>query len=1004
MTQNDDISELELSSDDNAEGSTFGLPTGDGTSMGTALRRREKSVSSSEEEDDREGGDAGEEEAEEYLAEGPVEWADVDEAELRHTAARLCSLGRAATATEAASSSLTAEVSDSADLLGLGRIDLRSLSLVPQNEAHSRVAPAAAAPQRGIKRHGRRRRLEKASEPGDGAAAPSRLDRNKVLPTGDRFDPEQYLAVVHSETPAEDLRHGVELLKRTVAERNSQLKDLVKDNFERFIGCKTTIDEIHERIRESESGAAPGAVSTQQLAQRVSELSSDAQSVFASLLERHKQVERVYSVVGLLKRFGPLFSLPTRIRQLADAQDHEAIIGEYRRARQLVGKNKEGIWSSLMGEVDKVVEGVVDELVTKLVTPSTAPEEALEAIENLLQLREYSAPGTGGERLEDPIGTYLETQRRALLERLSECAINHSCRMTSLRERAQEQARQETRWMELQRDSVDSTGSDRRAQDEQTEAGAPPAADPTPRLSAASAALERVHSGDASKHGEPAAPLAEEGAIEVDGVVLPATQAMLVRFEGRLSAVVVRNLAELWTAFSSHHDRKGLLASSLPKKARDLSAIAKAVCSSYKDNVKQLLGDMASMGKDSLAGLALVTRRLAQARSRLEASGASPVEQCVSDVGWAAAKHFVSQLSGLLLCPSAWLVEQETFEAMPRSCFTDGDPVSPLPVALAKQLALVMRELAALVREMGSFSAAASATAQAARERHIEQQVAAAFFGSMSNACDAVRKLATRLSSGSSSESSAVSSKEHPEGEEAQRLLLLRNNVTFLREHLMPAAADSLRRLLAAMRRDRARDAAEPRGPPELSPGCEALKAARSEMRRLADELLSTYCGMKESSLADMTEAYVSGLDQGGANVLPMPSGVRATAIEIVDALASIHAEVEAVAPSQLGAVLSKLARSVFSGISQSILSSQGPRNYETALQLLTEIRYLQSGVAAPLQTGQNILDRTADAVKKSLSKHDTDTLDTLETAANTLATDAVRATRFHVISFRAVR
>lgn len=64
----------------------------------------------------------------------------------------------------------------------------------------------------------------------------------------------------------------------------------VKDNFERFISCKRTIDDIHARLRESESDASTSGVSTYQLAERVEELRDETQRTFSSLLERHQQV------------------------------------------------------------------------------------------------------------------------------------------------------------------------------------------------------------------------------------------------------------------------------------------------------------------------------------------------------------------------------------------------------------------------------------------------------------------------------------------------------------------------------------------------------------------------------------------------------------------------------------------------------------------------------------------------------------------------------------------
>jgi exocyst complex component 2 len=64
----------------------------------------------------------------------------------------------------------------------------------------------------------------------------------------------------------------------------------VKDNFERFISCKRTIDDIHSRLRESEASEPSNGVSTSQLSDRVVMLKDETQRSFSSLLERHQQV------------------------------------------------------------------------------------------------------------------------------------------------------------------------------------------------------------------------------------------------------------------------------------------------------------------------------------------------------------------------------------------------------------------------------------------------------------------------------------------------------------------------------------------------------------------------------------------------------------------------------------------------------------------------------------------------------------------------------------------
>ena len=70
------------------------------------------------------------------------------------------------------------------------------------------------------------------------------------LQTGSKhFDPWAYLGTAHSNTSRDQLVAGIPLLDAALEKRRDQLRQLVKENFQRFIGCKGTIDDISLRLR-----------------------------------------------------------------------------------------------------------------------------------------------------------------------------------------------------------------------------------------------------------------------------------------------------------------------------------------------------------------------------------------------------------------------------------------------------------------------------------------------------------------------------------------------------------------------------------------------------------------------------------------------------------------------------------------------------------------------------------------------------------------------------------
>lgn len=63
-----------------------------------------------------------------------------------------------------------------------------------------------------------------------------------MLYFSENFDAKMFLSRIHSNTSAADLEAGALALKTDFKSRTEQRKQLVKDNFDCFVSCKTTID------------------------------------------------------------------------------------------------------------------------------------------------------------------------------------------------------------------------------------------------------------------------------------------------------------------------------------------------------------------------------------------------------------------------------------------------------------------------------------------------------------------------------------------------------------------------------------------------------------------------------------------------------------------------------------------------------------------------------------------------------------------------------------------
>ncbi|KIZ03142.1 Exocyst complex component 2 [Monoraphidium neglectum] len=265
------------------------------------------------------------------------------------------------------------------------------------------------------------------------ASRASNLPTNMLLPTMEGFDPEAYLAVFHEATSPADLAAGLTTLERELGERQGQLKTLVKQNFDRFISCKTTIDDIYVKLQRIESAGT--GISTQVLCSAVEEVQASARVAFGPLLERHSKAERIKSVQALLRRFQPLFSMPSRIRSLASAHDYEQVCAEYKKANALIrpgSNNTAKVWARLHTEIERRVGEVWLQLEAEVAHPELPAASAPELLLHMLALQAEGLPLAQGK---DPVGLLLEARERRARSEMASAQDHQARAMARLRER-----------------------------------------------------------------------------------------------------------------------------------------------------------------------------------------------------------------------------------------------------------------------------------------------------------------------------------------------------------------------------------------------------------------------------------------------------------------------------------------------------------------------------------------------------------------------------------------
>ncbi|XP_022773383.1 exocyst complex component SEC5A-like isoform X2 [Durio zibethinus] len=286
-------------------------------------------------------------------------------------------------------------------------------------------------------------------------SSPSKSDRDymdsglreKLMYFSEKFDAKLFLSRIHQDTSAADLEGGALALKTDLKGRTQQRKQLVKDNFDCFVSCKTTIDDIESKLKRIEED--PEGSGTTHLFNCMQGVSSLADRAFEPLFERQAQAEKIRSVQGMLQRFRTLFNLPSTIRGSISKGEYDLAVREYKKAKSIALPSHVNILKRVLEEVEKLMQ----EFKGTLYKSMEDPQIDLTSLENTVRLLIELEPES------DPVWHYLNVQNHRIRGLLEKCTSDHESRMETLHNEIRERALSDAKWLQIQQNLSQSSNA-----------------------------------------------------------------------------------------------------------------------------------------------------------------------------------------------------------------------------------------------------------------------------------------------------------------------------------------------------------------------------------------------------------------------------------------------------------------------------------------------------------------------------------------------------------------
>ncbi|KMT19525.1 hypothetical protein BVRB_1g011480 [Beta vulgaris subsp. vulgaris] len=261
--------------------------------------------------------------------------------------------------------------------------------------------------------------------------------REKLAYFSEKFDAKLFLSRIHHDTSAADLEAGAHAIKTDLKGRTQQRKNLVKENFDCFVSCKTTIDDIESKLKRIEED--PEGAGTMHLYNMIQRVSSHANRAFEPLFERQAQTEKIRSVQGMLQRFRTLFNLPSTIRASISNGEHDLAVREYKKAKSIALPSHVGILKRVLEEIEKVMHEFKGTLYKTMEDPQIDLTDLENTVRLLLELEPES----------DPVWHYLNLQNQRIRGLLEKCMYDYEARLEALQHEIRERAVSDAKWKQI---------------------------------------------------------------------------------------------------------------------------------------------------------------------------------------------------------------------------------------------------------------------------------------------------------------------------------------------------------------------------------------------------------------------------------------------------------------------------------------------------------------------------------------------------------------------------
>lgn len=171
----------------------------------------------------------------------------------------------------------------------------------------------------------------------------------KFLISSQKFDSQVFLTTVHSDSSVEQLMQLLQFLERDIQNQTAQLRQVIDENYIKFVDCKRTIDDILFEFKSSKTYAQQERDSSkvynplrqrklQQSESLAAELEESLQNIniasnlmIGPIIESKNKESKLNKVIEFIRTHSFFFDLPSNLIRYLAEHNHDQFIDDYQR-------------------------------------------------------------------------------------------------------------------------------------------------------------------------------------------------------------------------------------------------------------------------------------------------------------------------------------------------------------------------------------------------------------------------------------------------------------------------------------------------------------------------------------------------------------------------------------------------------------------------------------------------------------------------------------------------